>query len=91
MGWRRILPQKRPAAGGEACERISFLLLGSASWERRACREVFFFVCGKEFIEGIFGDFCGSSWKRAVVSFFLRKLAGMEKKVRKESGKIQVS
>ena len=47
MGWKRILPQKRPAAGREACERISFLLLGSASWERRACREVFFFCLRK--------------------------------------------
>ena len=70
MGWKRILSQKQPAAGREACERISFLLLGSASWERRACREVFFFVCGKEFIEEIFGDFCGSNWKKAVESFF---------------------
>ena len=25
MGWKRILPQKRPAAGGEARERASFL------------------------------------------------------------------
>jgi len=48
----------------------TFLLLGSAFWERRACREVFFFVCGKEFIEEIFGDFCGSNWKKAVESFF---------------------
>ena len=70
MGWKRILSQKQPAAGREACERISFLLLGSASWERRACREVFFFVCRKEFIEEIFGDFCGSNWKKAVESFF---------------------
>ena len=91
MGWKRILSQKQPAAGREACERISFLLLGSASWERRACREVFFFVCGKEFIEEIFGDFCGSNWKKAVEIFFSRELAGMEKKVRKESGKIQLS
>ena len=26
MGWKRILSQKRPAAGGEARERASFLL-----------------------------------------------------------------
>ena len=70
MGWKRILSQKRPAAGGEACERIFFLLLGSASWERKVYREAFFFVCGKEFIEGIFGDFCGISWKRTVESLF---------------------
>ena len=51
--------------------RVSaFLLLGSAYWERRACREAFFLVYGKEFIKGVFGNFCGSSWKRAVESFF---------------------
>ena len=57
MGWRRILPQKRPAAGGEACERTPFLLLGSAFWDRKACREEFFLVCGKGVIEGFFGKF----------------------------------
>ena len=50
MGWKRILSQKRPAAGGEACERASFLCCRKAysviektlfgEVRRRAFREV---------------------------------------------------
>ena len=32
MGWKRILSQKRPAAGGEAHELLSYRELQPAEW-----------------------------------------------------------
>ena len=48
----------------------AFLLLGSASWERKVCREAFFLVCGKGIIEGFFlVIFAGATGKGLLRAF----------------------